>query len=71
MFKEYDEKTGRKTKVTYIPVAEYEARLAANRQDFAAYLHKIWATDGPFKETDNDLYPNWNPSSVVDNMPVA
>ena len=69
--KEYEAKTGKKVEVTYIPVSELDARLASNPQDIVAYLHKLWATtEGPFK-TDNHLYPNWNPSSVADNIPIA
>lgn len=69
--KEYETKTGKKVEVTYIPMSELDARLASNPQDLVAYLHKLWATtEGPF-ETDNHLYPSWNPSSVVDNTPIA
>ncbi|KAI9466591.1 NAD-P-binding protein [Lactarius psammicola] len=53
---------GKKVAVTYIPVSELNARLASNPQDIVASLHKIWAT--PYHpETDNHLYPDWNPSS--------
>ena len=69
--KEYKARTGKKVEVTYVPVSEFDARLASNPQDVVAYLHKLWATtEGPLK-TDNHLYPNWNPSSVVDNIPIA
>ncbi len=69
--KEYEAKTGKKVEVTYIPVSELDARLASNPQDFAAFLHKIWATTDGRLETDNHLYPDWNPSSVLDNIPVV
>jgi hypothetical protein len=39
--------------------------------DFAAFLQKSWAALEPIKRADNHLYPDWNPSPVVDNMPVA
>ena len=72
IFKEYEAKTGKKVEVTYIPVSELDARLASNPQDFSSFLHKLWATtDGRGLKTDNHLYPGWNPSSVVDNIPVA
>jgi uncharacterized protein YbjT (DUF2867 family) len=71
IFKEYEEKTGKKLHVTYIPVSELEARIASNPEDTAAQLHKFWATGGAFQQTDNHVYPNWNPSPAVDNMPVA
>lgn len=71
VFKEYEEKTGKKLHVTYIPVSELEARIVSNAEDIAAQLHKFWATAGAFQKTDNNVYPNWNPSTVIDNMPVA
>ena len=71
VFKAYEEKTGKKLEVTYIPVSELEARLAANPGDFHSVLNKGWATTGPFQRTDNHLYPDWNPSAVIDNVPVA
>jgi len=71
IFKAYEEKTGKKVQVTYIPVTEIDAKIAANPEDFPAVLHKFWATTGPFPRTDNHLYPGWNPSSVLDNVPVA
>ena len=71
IFKGYEAKTGKKLDVTYIPVSEYEKRLAANPNDFAAFLHKHLATAELVTQTDNHLYPDWNPSSVIDNIPVA
>ena len=70
IFEAYEAKTGKRLEVTYMPVSDLDARLAANRQDSAALLHKLWATTGA-RETDNGLYPDWNPSSVLDNMPIA
>jgi len=71
IFKAFEEKTGKKLQVTYIPVSELDARLAANPKDFPAYLHKYWATAGPFQRTENHLYPDWNPSPVIDHVLVA
>ncbi|KAH9963338.1 NAD-P-binding protein [Russula dissimulans] len=71
IFKAYEEKTGKKIQVTYVPVTEIDAKIAANPEDFPAVLHKFWATSGPFPRTDNHLYPGWNPSPVLDNVPVA
>ncbi|KAN0124398.1 NAD-P-binding protein [Russula decolorans] len=71
IFKAYEEKTGNKLQVTYIPLSELDARLAADPEDVVAFLHKLWATVGPFPRTDNHLYPGWNPSSVIDCMPLA
>ena len=71
IFKEYEAKTGKKVEVTYVPVSEYDARLASNPQDFVSFLQKLWATSDGLPKSDNYLYPDWNPSSVVDNIPVA
>ena len=69
--KEYEAKTGKKVEVTYIPVSELDARLASNPRDTFAFLHKMWTTTDGHLETDNHLYPDWNPSSVLDNIPIA
>ncbi|KAI0259734.1 NAD-P-binding protein [Gloeopeniophorella convolvens] len=68
VFKQYEEKTGTKLDVAYVPLSELEKRLAANSQDIVAFLHKVWATYGPFGNPDNDLYPGWNPSSVIESL---
>ncbi|KAI0300695.1 NAD-binding protein [Multifurca ochricompacta] len=72
IFKEYEAKTGKKLEVTYVPVSELDARLATNPGDGFAFLHKLWTSGpAPQKENDNHLYPDWNPSSLLDNLPVA
>jgi len=71
VFKAYEEKSGKKLEVTYIPVSELDERIAANPHDFPSLLHKLFATNGPFTRTDNHLYPDWNPSSVYDNLPIG
>jgi hypothetical protein len=70
--KEYEAKTGKKVDVTCVPISELDARIASNPQDLVAFLLKIWATAYSRRAvTDNHLYPAWNPSSVIDNIPVA
>ena len=71
IFKAYEAKTGKKVEVIYAPVSVYDARIAADANDLPALLQKFWATAGPFLKTDNDLYPGWNPSPVLDHVPVA
>ncbi len=71
IFKAYEAKTGKKLEVTYIPLSDLEARLATNPQDMKFILHKTWATAGPLLQTENYLYPDWNPSPVLDNVPVV
>ncbi|KAF8258521.1 NAD-P-binding protein [Lactarius quietus] len=71
IFKAYEAKIGKKVEVTYVPISQYDARIAANAEDLPALLHKYWATGGPFPKTDNHLYPAWNPSPVLDHVPVS
>ena len=71
IFKAYEAKTGKKVEVTYTSISDVDARIAANPEDLPAVLHKFWATAGPFPSTNNDLYPDWNPTPVLDNLPVA
>jgi len=70
-FKAYEEKSGKKLEVTYIPVSELDARIAANPQDSLSLLHKHLATVGPFVRTDNHLCPDWNPSPAFDFLTIA
>ncbi|KAH9980930.1 NAD-P-binding protein, partial [Lactifluus volemus] len=65
VFKAYEAKSGKKVEVTYIPISELDARIAANPEDLVSYLHKIWATTDPIRGVDNHLYPDWNPSRVI------
>ncbi|KAH9011283.1 hypothetical protein EDB85DRAFT_1878852 [Lactarius pseudohatsudake] len=71
IFKGFEVKTGKKVEVTYVPISEFDARLATNPNDLPALLHKFFATAGPFPKTDNHLYPDWNPSLVLDHVPVS
>jgi len=71
IFKAYEAKTGEKVQVTHVPISQYAARIAANADDIPALLHKYFATGGPFPKTDNHLYPAWNPSPVLDHVPVS
>jgi len=74
IFKGYEAKTGKKVEISYISISELDARLATNPRDIVAFLHKLWAigdTKSSFSKTDNHLYPDWNPTPVVDYLPVA
>ncbi|KAH8993477.1 NAD-P-binding protein [Lactarius akahatsu] len=66
IFKGYEERTGKKLDVTYRSLDSLRAKVAENPQDFDAYLHLIWATDGTNGTPDNGLYPEWNPTKVLD-----
>ena len=55
-----------------MPISELDARLASNPGDFFALFYRLWGTeDGSWEKTDNSLYPDWNPSPVIDCLPVA
>jgi len=66
IFRGYEERTGTKLDVTYRTVDSLRAKLSENAYDFDAYLHVIFATDGLVGEPDNRLFPEWNPTKVVD-----
>lgn len=66
IFRGYEERTGTKLDVTYRTVDSLRAKLKENPYDFDAYLHIIWATDGVVGEPDNGLFPEWNPTKVID-----
>jgi len=66
IFRGYEERTGTNLDVTYRTVESLRAKLAENAYDFDAYLHVIWATDGLVGGPDNGLFPEWNPTKVVD-----
>jgi hypothetical protein len=68
IFRGYEERTGTKLDVTYRTVDSLRAKLAENAYDFDAYLHIIWATDGLVGEPDNALFPEWDPTKVVDTL---
>ena len=58
--------------MTYRTLDSLRARLAENAHDFDAYLHILWATDSLVGEPDNGLFPEWNPTKVVDILaPIA
>ena len=52
--------------MTYRSLDSLRAKVAENPHDFDAYLHNNWATDGLNGESDNGLYPGWNPTKVLD-----
>ncbi|KAH9055456.1 NAD-P-binding protein [Lactarius vividus] len=66
IFKGYEERTGKKLDVTYRSLDSLRAKIAENPQDFDAYLHLNWATNGTNGTPDNGLYPEWNPTKVLD-----
>ena len=61
--------------VTYLSTSELDVRLASNPRDIFAFLHRVWATVDPIQSSkqdiDNHLYPEWNPSPVIDSLPIV
>lgn len=55
-----------------MPRAEVEKAVADKPEDFIAYLFLIWdkgeALSGPSDQLDNDLYPEWKPKKVVQDI---
>lgn len=70
IFKAYEEKHGTKLEVKYIPLEELGQNLAKNPYDIASLLHVGWAsgfgTVGDSSSLDNEKYPGWNPTPVID-----
>ncbi|KAI9457886.1 NAD-P-binding protein [Russula earlei] len=66
IFRGYEERTGKKLEITYRSTESLRQKVEENPYDFDADLHLNWATDGLVGEPDNALYPDWNPTKVVD-----
>ncbi|KAI9437594.1 NAD-P-binding protein [Lactarius indigo] len=66
IFKGYEERTGKKLDVNYRSLDSLRAKVAENPYDLDAYFHVNWATDGLNGTPDNGLYPDWNPTKVID-----
>ncbi|KAI0067434.1 NAD-P-binding protein [Artomyces pyxidatus] len=68
VFKLYEAKTGKKVEVTYTPIADLQAAIKTNPYDIVSQLHLAYATPGQgvVGSPDNGLYPDWNPTPVID-----
>ena len=61
----YEAKAGKKLEVTRTPREILAER--ASKGDILAFLYYEWDTHGVVgSPLSNDLYPDWNPRSVVD-----
>ncbi|KAI0259726.1 NAD-P-binding protein [Gloeopeniophorella convolvens] len=68
----YEQKSGRKVEIEYIPTSVLQERWKANPQDYSSYLKMSVARGfGLVGKPDNHLFPGWNPASVIDCIPVA
>ncbi|KAI0067619.1 NAD-P-binding protein [Artomyces pyxidatus] len=69
IFEAYEVKTGKSLKVTKRGISDrdLQAAVAANPMDVGARLHLIIALgDGASESIDNALYPDWNPTPIID-----
>jgi hypothetical protein len=65
---QYEKKTGTKLEVSYIPRSELKEAVAKNPGDIVAGFRLSWDEgDGAVGEdTDNALWPEWNPKKVLE-----
>jgi len=68
----YQAKTGKTLQVTHQPRSELHAALQKNPQDFVAFILVEWdegrGVVGKPEELSNKLFPNFNPSNVIDTI---
>ncbi len=70
IFKEYEERTGKKLNVTYQSESELRAAISKNPADVASVLQLDWGLGGGLVGSLDQLsvsdYPNWNPKTIAD-----
>jgi len=70
IFKEHEERTGKKLNVTYRSESELQAALEENGFDRVATLQLDWGLGGGLVGTLDQLsvseYPDWNPKTIAD-----
>ncbi|KAI9438513.1 NAD-P-binding protein [Lactarius indigo] len=70
IFKQHEEKTGKKLNVTYRPESELEAAITKNPADVRSFLQLDWGRGGglvgSLDQLDVSEYPEWNPKSIAD-----
>jgi nucleoside-diphosphate-sugar epimerase len=68
VFEAYEAKSGKKLVVSYVPVDDLKARLAADGRDISAMIHLAWAEGMGVvgDQLDNGKWPEWKPSKVID-----
>lgn len=70
IFKEYEERTGKKLNVTYRSESELRAAISKNPADVASVLQLDWGLGGglvgPLDELSVSDYPDWNPETIAD-----
>ncbi|KAN0078463.1 hypothetical protein V8E55_010520 [Tylopilus felleus] len=67
---EYERRSGKTIKVTYLPTENLEKAVAENENDILSGIRLLWATGkgvvGSEVEVDNHEFPDWNPTEVID-----
>jgi len=70
IFKQHEERTGKKLNVTYRSKSELEAAKAKNPSDVPSFLQLEWGRGGGLVGSLDQLsvseYPDWNPKTVAD-----
>ena len=68
IFKQYEQRTGKKIVVEYVPKKELEAAIEKNPDDFVALFHLHLARGDVLlpRPLSNDVFPGWNPKPVID-----
>jgi len=70
IFKEYEERTGKRLNVNYRSEFELKAAIAKNSADVASLLQLDWGLGGGLVGTFDQLsvseYPDWNPKRISD-----
>ncbi|KZV65330.1 NAD-P-binding protein [Peniophora sp. CONT] len=70
IFEVYEQRTGTKLEIKYIPIDELQENIRKDPRDFGSMLHLAWAsgagTVGDSSALDNAMFPEWNPTPVID-----
>ncbi|KAI0278335.1 NmrA-like family-domain-containing protein [Russula aff. rugulosa BPL654] len=70
IFKEYEERTGKKLNVTYRSESELRAAISKNPEDRVSVLQLDWGLGGGLVGRLDQLsvsdYPDWNPKTIAD-----
>ncbi|KAI0259727.1 NAD-P-binding protein [Gloeopeniophorella convolvens] len=67
----YEDKTGKKVEVEYIPASVLTERVNENPEDVVSYIQLSVVNMGLGGKPDNDLFPDWKPAPAIDGVPLA
>lgn len=63
---DYEKKTGKKLEVTHTPLSTLTDNFSKNPKDLYSLLKIVWDQGGGIVETPTNVWPEWNPKSVLD-----